>query len=318
MYSPSRTPTGLSATAGLLAVLLCSSACSGARVQQLETDVQSLRDELDELKRSQAAGRVQADELRNRLVMAEEKADSARVDRARSQSGWIPTLPTVRIGPGAGSSGRGGDADRGPGAERGAGSDRGAGSERSGAIAVRSGADHAAAIAQEEEDEEDVLPASAAAVAPPRSSPSGPGGDLPPQLDSAKPKGDPAVTLYNQAKALLDGEQLAAARSLFEKLRDGHPDHDLADNALYWIGESWYAQAQWLQAAQTFLRVAKEYPRGNKVPDAMYKLARSYERMGDEGGAIEVFRQLAKHYPGTAAAKKAAEDLARLAGKTAP
>ena len=64
--------------------------------------------------------------------------------------------------------------------------------------------------------------------------------------------------------------------------------------------------------------MAKEYPRGNKVPDAMYKLARSYERMGDEGGAIEVFRQLAKHYPGTAAAKKAAEDLARLAGKTAP
>lgn len=285
---PSRTFSGPAAFAALIALLLSCGGCSGARVQQLETDVLALRDELDELKRSQAAARVQADELRNRLVMAEEKADSARVDRARSQSGWIPTLPTVRVGP-----------------------------DRGGALSVRPEVDHAAAIAQEGE-EEDELPAIAAAVSPPRSSPSGPGGDLPPQLDSSKPKGDPAVALYNQAKALLDGEQMAAARSLFEKLRDGHPDHDLADNALYWIGESWYAQAQWLQAAQFFLRVAKEYPRGNKVPDAMYKLARSYERMGDESGAVEVLKQLGKHYPGTPAAKKAAEDVARLATKTAP
>lgn len=293
--SPSRNFSGPPVFAALFAALLACGGCSGARVQQLETDVLALRDELDELKRSQAAARVQADELRNRLVMAEEKADSARVDRARSQSGWIPTLPTVRVGP-----------------------DRGAnGSERGGALSVRPGADHGAAIAQEGE-EEDELPAIAAAVAPPRASPSGPGGDLPPQLDSSKPKGDPAVALYNQAKALLDGEQLAAARSLFEKLRESHPDHDLADNALYWIGESWYAQAQWLQAAQTFLRVAKEYPRGNKVPDAMYKLARSYERMGDETGAVEVLKQLGKHYPGTPAAKKAAEDVARLANKAAP
>ena len=109
-----------------------------------------------------------------------------------------------------------------------------------------------------------------------------------------------------------------AARALFQKLREAHPDHDLADNALYWIGESWYAQAQWLQAAQAFLKVAKEYPRGNKVPDAMYKLARSYEKIGDDAGAVEVLRQLAKHYPGTPAAKKAGEDLVRLTTKGSP
>ena len=311
LRTPPRRPHGTAAFAFLTAVLLCGSACSGARVQRLETDLQALRDEIDELKRSQAAGRVQADELRNRLVMAEEKADSARVDRARSHSGWIPTLPTVRVGPDRSASAgeNGGDVDRAR-AERARPDRASANAGRTVTIPADPGAP--------EEEEEDELPASAAAVAPPRSSPSGPGADLPPQLDSSKPKSDAAVVLYNQAKALLDSEQLAVARSLFEKLRDGHPDHDLADNALYWIGESWYAQAQWLQAAQTFLRVAKEYPRGNKVPDAMYKLAKSYERMGDEAGAVEVLKQLGKHYPGTPAAKKASEDLARLVTKVAP
>lgn len=281
--SVARAARSLAARLGCAAALLAlASGCSGARVQQLEGDVQALRDELDELKRSQAAARVQADELKNRLVMVEEKADSARVDRARSGSGWIPNLQTVRVGP----------------------------------LGPNPGRTQADPYPNDDEESEDQLPAQAAAVAPPVAS--GPAADLPPQLDSAKPKGDPALALYNQAKALLDGEQWPAARALFQKLREGHPDHDLADNALYWIGESWYAQAQWLQAAQAFLKVAKEYPRGNKVPDAMYKLARSYEKIGDDSGAIEVLRQLAKHYPGTPAAKKASEDLPRLVTKGTP
>ena len=237
-------------------------ACSGAHTQQVDSDLQALRDELDELKRSQAAARVQFDELRSRLVMVEERADSARVDRARRDSGWIPKLPTVKV------------------------------------AAPAEAAAAAAAAAEREE------------AAPPPA-PSGPPSEPPPQLESEKPKTDQAVALYTQAKALLDGEQIAAARALFEKMLEAHPDHDLADNALYWIGESWYAQAQWSKAGQAFLRVAKDYPRGNKVPDAMYKLAKCYEKMGDEPGAAEVLRQLARHYPGTPAAKKATDELQR-------
>ncbi len=269
-------------TPGLMAgaLLLLASGCATSRAQQLETEVQTLRDDLDDLKRSQAASRVQFDELRGRLVMVEEKADSARVDRSRKDSGWIPKLPTVRVGP----------------------------------------AQPTPRAVEAEEEGSGELPDTPVAVAPPAvlPSPSGPGGDLPPQLDNQKPKGDPAVMLYNQAKALLDSDQLPAARAGFEQLLQAHPDHDLADNALYWIGESWYAQAQWLKAANHFVRVAKEYPRGNKVPDAMYKLSKSYEKLGDDSGSSDVLRQLCKHYPGTPAAKRAGDDLAHRPARTEP
>ncbi|MBM4344769.1 MAG: tol-pal system protein YbgF [Deltaproteobacteria bacterium] len=262
---PHRQPPPKRRTRGLAWVALCAApatACSGARAQAVETEVAALRDELDELKRSQAAARVQYDEIKSRLVMVEERADSARVDRARRESGWIPKLPTVKVAPPA-----------------------------------------------------EAAPDVATAEPPPAPAPSGPSSDLPPQLDSDKPKADLAVALYTQAKNLLDAEQLTAARSLFEKLLLAHPDHDLADNAVYWVGESWYAQSQWLKAAQAFVRVAKDYPRGNKVPDAMYKLAKSYEKMGDDPGAGEVLKQLSRQYPGTPAARRALDDLQRKNAK---
>ncbi len=263
---PHRPPNPKRSARWLACVACCAAslaACTGARTQQVESEVSALRDELDELKRSQAAARVQYDELKSRLVMVEERADSARVDRARRESGWIPKLPTVKVAA---------PATEGP-------------------IEV------------------------VAAEPPATPAPSGPSSDLPPQLDNDKPKADPAVALYTQAKNLLDAEQVTAARSLFEKMLLAHPDHDLADNAMYWIGESWYAQSQWLKAAQSFVRVAKDYPRGNKVPDAMYKLAKSYEKMGDDPGAGEVLKQLSRQYPGTPAARRAVDDLQRKNSK---
>ena len=245
----------------VLALSVVAGACSGARSQQVDGEVLALRDEVDELKRSQAAARVQFDELKSRLVMIEERADSARVDRARRDSGWIPKLPTVKV--------------------------------------------------EAPAEAHDVVMAEPS----PPPTPSGPSSDLPPQADADKPKADQAVALYTQAKALLDAEQVTAARGLFDKLLTAHPDHDLADNALYWIGESWYSQSQWLKAAHSFVRVAKEYPRGNKVPDAMYKLAKSYEKMGDDPGAGEVLKQLARQYPGTPSAKRALDDLQRKNAK---
>ena len=241
--------------AWLLGVGLAVSGCSAARVEQMNNEVKALREELDELKRSQAAQRVQFDEFRNRMVLIEDRAETEKLARGRRDETWVPNLQTVK---------------------------------------VEKPTTPEANLGQQDDSQE----------------PSGPGGDLPPQLkDPAAPRVDPALVIYNQAKNLLDHGQLPAARGMFESLLKQYPDHDLADNALYWIGESWYAQALWLRAAQSFLRVAQLYPRANKVPDALLKLGLTYRQMGDDKAAADVLRQLTRTYPNTQAAHLAQERL---------
>jgi tol-pal system protein YbgF len=263
----------------LLATPVLLPACSGAQLDRMSSELQNLRDEVDDLKRSQAANRVQYDELRSRLVLMEDRADSKRVADERRSPVEVPELPTVRVGE--------------PG-----------GQQASRRVPVEG---------EEDDPGAPVEPAAPiqTAGAPKPATASGPAGPVPPNVGGEPPEVDPAVSLYERAKQLLDQGQMQESREVFDKLLQRYPDHDMADNALYWTGESWYAQARYVQAAETFLRVAKDYPRGNKVPDALFKLGRCYEKLGDRPGALEAWRQLQRSFPGTPAGKLATQELRR-------
>lgn len=253
--------------AGLLSGLPLT-ACGSAEVQQLHSDLRNVHDELEELKRSQAAQRVQFDELRNRFVVMEDKADTQRMNRAsreetaqgnrgqREESTWIPKLPTVKV----------------------------------------------------------QKPQEVAQAEPEPAAPSGPADDLPPQ-DEVRPRADDPATQYHSAKSAYDHGDMGAARAMFEQLHKQWPKHDLADNALFWLGESYRSQAMWLKAAQYYLRVAKDYPKENKVPDALLQLGHCYRELGEEDSATEVWRQLVHKFPAEPAAKIALRRLAELKGK---
>lgn len=296
-----------------LPVLLLASACGNDQLLQLKQEVASLREDLDELKRSQAASRVQFDEFRNRLILIEDKTDSERVARARKggtggddRADWIPRLPTVQVSRAENAQHNQVNYNRNLPAE-----------DPYAHVDARDRTDVPNALPRFS----DAKPAQATnsqTIRLSRDAPlpgeeqaeavevSGPADDPPPQVSGTKPKLDPAATMYEKAKMLFDQGQIAEARRMFETLHRQYARHDLADNALYWIAEGYYAQAQWLIAAQSFLKVAKEYPRGNKVPDAMLKMALCYRKLGDDHGADDVLRQLVRLYPGTEPAEKAA------------
>lgn len=264
-------------------------ACGGAQLQKMDAELQDLRDEVDDLKRSQAASRVQYEELRSRLVLMEDRAESRKVAESRQTPVEVPELPTVRVGEPRGARSAGADAGRGA-----------------------DGEDTSYADAPDYADTADDTAQETAAPQPPARNASGPAGPRPPNEGAESADVDPAVSLYERAKQALDAGELKEARAQFDKLLQRYPDHDMADNALYWLGESWYAEARYLQAAQLFIRVAKEYPRGNKVPDALFKLGRCYEKLGDRSGALETWRQLQRSFPTTPAGKLAAQELRRL------
>ena len=117
---------------------------------------------------------------------------------------------------------------------------------------------------------------------------------------------DRAAGDYRSAKSLLDEGHLRQARKRFVAFLKSHPKHALADNAMYWIGETWYAQALWIKAARAFYDVIRRFPKGNKVPAAMLKTALCYRKLGEERDAKAVLTELVRLYPKTPAA-----DLAR-------
>ncbi len=269
-------------------VLAVAPACGTDQLAQLKRESAATREELADVKRSQTAARIQFEELRNRLILIEDKTDSEKVARARREE-WIPRLPTVKVG----------EPDNHVDAR-----------DRVGLPSALPKMDAAKDVRTASQlnsqtihlTHDDPLPGET------NDDPvevSGPADEAPPQANGTKAKLDPTASLYEKAKSLFDQGQIAESRRVFETLHRQYPRHDLADNALYWIGEGYYVQAQWLTSAQAFLRVAKEYPRGNKVPDAMLKMALCYRKLGDDRGADDVLKQLTRLYPGTEAADKA-------------
>lgn len=133
-----------------------------------------------------------------------------------------------------------------------------------------------------------------------------------PTLPSAAPSSDDAPRLYRNATAELRAGRHDDAARLFRELIKRFPQHDYADNAQYWLGETFYDRKRFAEAATEFQMVLAQYPSGNKAPDAMLKLALCLAALGDADKSTKMLRTLPTTYPRTDAARIAEE---KLAGK---
>jgi tol-pal system protein YbgF len=108
-------------------------------------------------------------------------------------------------------------------------------------------------------------------------------------------------TALNQVKAK---DYIGAAQSLNGFLKQ-YPGANLAGNATYWLGFSYYAQGDYKNAQMAHQRLLKDYPQHVKVPDAMIGLARADIQLGDVAKANQLLEQVSAKYPGTSAAETA-------------
>lgn len=135
---------------------------------------------------------------------------------------------------------------------------------------------------------------------------------MPVPAPAAKVKAEDAVTLYRKAYDKLKTADYKGSAQGFKQLVELYPAHELADNALYWLGEVDYAQKNYRQALEAFRRVIETYPSGNKAPDAMLKLGFCQQLLGDKVKAKETLQNLIKQYPWSEPARKAKERLPAL------
>ena len=124
--------------------------------------------------------------------------------------------------------------------------------------------------------------------APPRASPAGAPGILPP--GPAKDQYDFAFGLLRQAN--YDQAELALAE--FVKT---HPENPLAGNARYWLGETHYVRGNHLKAAEVFAENYKLDPKGAKAPDTLLKLGMSLATLDKGAQACVTYGELRKKFP---------------------
>ncbi|HEX3107812.1 MAG TPA: tol-pal system protein YbgF [Thermoanaerobaculia bacterium] len=102
------------------------------------------------------------------------------------------------------------------------------------------------------------------------------------------------------------------ARKTFQQVFDADPTGDLADNALYWIGETYFAAGNYAEAMKFYRRVTAEFSEANKAPDAMFKTALAFEKTGDLGMARNTLDEVIRRYPYSSSAASAKLELKRI------
>lgn len=117
---------------------------------------------------------------------------------------------------------------------------------------------------------------------------------------------------YRGALILYGKGRMAECRAALQQVFDADPSGELADNALYWIGETYFAVGDYSAAMRAYERVTREYPEQNKAPDAMFKIGLTFAKTGDLGMARKTFDEVIKRYPYSTAASSAKLELKRV------
>lgn len=102
------------------------------------------------------------------------------------------------------------------------------------------------------------------------------------------------------------------SREIFAVILERSPKHNLADNALYWSGETYFSAREYKKAIKKFTEVVKLYPKQNKTPDALLKAGFSFLELEKPENAKKILEKVISLYPNSEAAGKAQDKLEDL------
>lgn len=114
--------------------------------------------------------------------------------------------------------------------------------------------------------------------------------------------------LYENALELLKQRDYALAEKSLTDFLTAYPNHQLAGNAKYWLGETYFVQDRFDQAARIFAEGYQKYPKGPKAADNLLKLGLSLAAQNNTNDACVALKQIAKDFPTGAGAVKSRAD----------
>ncbi len=133
-------------------------------------------------------------------------------------------------------------------------------------------------------------------VPPASTPPAAPQAAPAPAAGKALPDGTPEEQ-YKYAFALLTKSDYPGAERALQAFVQAHPKHQLAGNAQYWLGETYYVRNDFNNAVRAFATGIQNYRTSPKAPDSVLKLGLSLSALGKTKEACTSYTMLKNEYP---------------------
>ena len=119
---------------------------------------------------------------------------------------------------------------------------------------------------------------------------------------------------YARAFSLLEKRNYQEAGDGFSEFLKANPNDPLAENARYWLGETYYARGEYARSAEIFLESYEKNKTGPKAPDTLLKLGLSLSGLDKKKEACASFRELNRAFPNApdSVKEKAGQERKRL------
>lgn len=264
------------------------------RMGQMEREIQNLTGQIEETRFDlrKLGKRVDklVDDVDYRLRQIETRLDGGEGAQAQAQTqddgGAQPSSDT---GQNAGGGAAGQDGTSGEEAEAAQATGSGDGSRSLGQVSADAVEElRRKQAGQQQEQAREQRPSADATQTAKRQAAAGPLPDAPPREQ------------YDHAFGLLRQADYGAAEQALAAFVEAHPEHELAGNAKYWLGETYYVRNNYEQAAVTFAEGFRTYPDSGKAPANLLKLGMSLARIDRKEDACGIFAELLARYPDSA------------------
>ena len=104
--------------------------------------------------------------------------------------------------------------------------------------------------------------------------------------------GDAALSSYEMAFGLTRAGSFGLAETAWRNFLSQYPDHPLAGNAQYFLGETFYGRNDYAHAAIAYGIGVDKYPQSEVAPQTLLKLGIALGRLGETGHACDAFARL--------------------------
>jgi tol-pal system protein YbgF len=104
---------------------------------------------------------------------------------------------------------------------------------------------------------------------------------------------------YKYAMNVMKSGDFEKAEIAFKEFVDTHSKHELAGNAQFWYGETFYIRQLYEDAAAAFLEGYQKYPNSSKAPENLLKLGVTLAELGEVEQGCKMIVNLKKAYPKT-------------------